>query len=152
MQPENQVLSEIVHNVFPTMRQYENDVPKNFKRPCFLFINPDHNTTTQELTAFMYRVTKSFTVYAFASEQKNGNPDELLQTKNALIDYVLGVKKYPIPDTDRQFFTVELVSAETNDIRAVTTFEFQLSRIIMRNRRRPQKDKIQKVVNEFTVE
>ena len=152
MQPENQVLSEIVHTVFPNVRQYENDVPEGFTRPCFLFINPDRNTTTQELTAFMYRVTKSFVVYAFEKKQQDGNPDALLQTKNAIIDYVLGIKKYPILDTDRQFFTVELVSAETDDIRAVTTFEFQLSRVIMRDRRQSKKDKIHKVVNEFTIE
>ena len=61
--PQNSVFSEIVKEVFGDIQQYETDVPQNFSRPCFLFINPDKTTRTKEMTASSYKVMQNYEIY-----------------------------------------------------------------------------------------
>lgn len=151
--PQNSVFSEIVKTVFGDIQQYETDVPENFKRPCFLFINPDKNTRTQELTGKIYKVTKSYEIYYFARETEEGLPDveSLADYKDQFMDYLMGLKKVPIPGTDR-YYTIEQVSADTDDVNSMVAFMIEVSRVLSRDLRRPVVPKIRKVVNKITVD
>lgn len=154
MLEENQVLSNIFKNVYPNWMQYESDVPQNFKRPCFLFLNPDANEDTEIMSAFAYKSTKNYTVYAFvhneneAKESHIDRIDLLSKVKVDILEYVAGAIKYPIPNSDRRFMTVERVSATANEPSGFVQFSFRLSRILSRDLRRPVVPKIMHVYNE----
>ncbi len=151
--PQNSVFSEIVKEVFGNITQYETDVPENFERPCFLFINPDKNTSTQELTGRIYKVTKSYEIYFFAkeTEEKLSDVESLTEYKDRFVDYLMGLKKIPIPNTDR-FYTVERVAADTDDINSMVAFMIEVSRILPRDLRRQVVPKIEKVVNKISID
>lgn len=146
--PENRVFSDIVKEVFGDIRQYETDVPEDFERPCFLFINPDKSVQTEELTKAMYKETRTYEIYMFCIE---GDVTGLTINKDKFIDYLMGLKKVPIPDTGR-YFTIEQVAADTNDTDFVVAYMVRVSRIKSRDLRRPQVDKIRKVVNKVILD
>lgn len=146
--PQNSVFSEIVKEVFGDIQQYETDVPQNFNRPCFLFINPDKTTRTKELTASSYKVMKNYEIYFFAVED---DIEVLTRYKESFIDYLMGLKKIPIPNTDR-YYTIEQVAADTDDVNSMVAFMIEVSRVLSRNLRRPNVPKIRKVVNKITVD
>ena len=108
--PQNSVFSEIVKEVFGDIQQYETDVPQNFSRPCFLFINPDKTTRTKEMTASSYKAKQNYEIYFFSTED---DVESLTSYKDSFVDYLMGVKKVPIPGTDR-YYTVEQVAADTD--------------------------------------
>lgn len=143
--PVNSVFSEIVKEVFGEVLQYETDVPEGFNRPCFLFINPDKSTKTEELTKTLYRETKLYEIYMFCVE---GDVYGLTDNKEKLIDYLMGVKKVPIPGTDK-YYTLEDIAADTNDVESVVAFMIKVSQVKSRNLRRPQSEKINKVINKI---
>lgn len=154
---DSKVIVNIIATVFPKIKIYENDVPQNFERPCFLIVRPDKNTTTRELTGAVYEEAKLFTVFAFDEmpDDTNSNVDKVSQemesTKHSLIDYVMGTPKYPIPESDRRYLTVEIVSAEADDVNAVTEFTFRTKRTLPRDLRRPKAEKIKKIVSNGVV-
>lgn len=147
--PQNAVFSEVVREVFGDIQQYETDVPQNFVRPCFLFINPDKETKTKELSAGLYQIFYRFEIYFFAKED---DVEGLTHYKNELVDYLMGVKKVLIPDTDRRFFLIENIAADTDDINSMVAFMVEVSRIQNRNRRIAQAPKIKKIVNTLKVD
>lgn len=146
--PENRVFSEIVKEVFGDILQYETDVPEDFERPCFLFINPDKSIQTEELTKAMYKETRTYEIYMFCKENDVTN---LTIYKEKFIDYLMGQKKVPIPDTGR-YFTIEQVAADTNDADFVVAFMVRVSRIRCRDLRRPKSEKIRKVINKVILD
>lgn len=146
--PQNSVFSEIVKEVFGDIQQYETDVPQNFSRPCFLFINPDKTTRTKEMTASSYKVMQNYEIYFFATED---DVENLTSYKDSFVDYLMGVKKIPIPGTER-YYTVEQVAADTDDVNSMVAFMIEVSRVKARNLRRPQVPKIRKIVNSISVD
>lgn len=146
--PQNSVFSEIVKEVFGDIQQYETDVPQNFSRPCFLFINPDKTTRTKEMTASSYKAMQNYEIYFFATED---DVESLTSYKDSFVDYLMGVKKVPIPGTDR-YYTVEQVAADTDDVNSMVAFMIEVSRILPRNLRRHDVPKINKVVNKIIVD
>ncbi len=146
--PQNSVFSEIVKEVFGDIQQYETDVPQNFSRPCFLFINPDKTTRTKEMTASSYKVMQNYEIYFFATEN---DVENLTSYKDSFVDYLMGVKKIPIPGTDR-YYTVEQVAADTDDVNSMVAFMIEVSRVKARNLRRSQVSKIRKIVNSISVD
>lgn len=146
--PQNSVFSEIVKEVFGDIQQYETDVPQNFSRPCFLFINPDKTTRTKEMTASSYKVMQNYEIYFFATED---DVESLTSYKDSFVDYLMGVKKIPIPGTDR-YYTVEQVAADTDDVNSMVAFMVEVSRVKARNLRRPGVPKIRKIVNSISVD
>lgn len=154
---DSKVIVNIIATVFPKITIYENDVPQNFDRPCFLIIRPDKNTTTREITRTVYEETKLFTIYAFDElpDDVKSNVDmisqEMESTKHALIDYIMGVPKHLIPDTDRRYITVEIVNVESDDVNAVSEFTLRTKRMLSRDLRKPKVNKIMEVVNNGTV-
>ena len=66
--PENRVFSEIVKEIFGDILQYETDVPEDFTRPCFLFINPDKTTRTEPLTKAAYKAVYRYEIYGFSED------------------------------------------------------------------------------------
>lgn len=146
--PQNSVFSEIVKEVFGDIQQYETDVPQNFSRPCFLFINPDKTTRTKEMTASSYKVMQNYEIYFFATED---DVESLTSYKDSFVDYLMGVKKIPIPGTDR-YYTVEQVAADTDDVNSMVAFMIEVSRVKARNLRRPGVPKIRKIVNSISVD
>ncbi len=150
---QNSVFSEIVKEVFGDIIQYETDVPENFERPCFLFINPDKNTSTQELTRRIYKVTKNYEIYFFAkeTEEKLSDVESLTEYKDRFVDYLMGLKKIPIPNTER-FYTIERVAADTDDINSMVAFMIEVSRILPRDLRRQIVPKIEKVINKISID
>lgn len=146
--PENRVFSDIVKEVFGDIRQYETDVPEDFERPCFLFINPDKSVQTEELTKAMYKETRTYEIYMFCTE---GDVTGLTINKDKFVSYLMGTKKVPIPDTER-YFTIEQVVADTNDTDFVVAFMIRVSRVRSRDLRRPKADKIRQVVNKITLD
>lgn len=154
---DSKVIVNIIATVFPGVQIYENDVPEGFIRPCFLIVRPDKNTTVRELTKAAYEETKLFEVYAFDElpDDMKTNIDKVSQeieaTKHSLIDYVMGVPKHLIPGSDRRYLTVELVSAEADDVNAVSAFMFRTKRTLPRDLRRPKVEKIMEVVNNGVV-
>ena len=146
--PQNSVFSEIVKEVFGDIQQYETDVPQNFSRPCFLFINPDKTTRTKEMTASSYKVMQNYEIYFFATED---DVESLTSYKDSFVDYLMGVKKIPIPGTDR-YYTVEQVAADTDDVNSMVAFMIEVSRVKSRNLRRPWVPKIRKIVNSISVD
>lgn len=146
--PQNSVFSEIVKEVFGDIQQYETDVPQNFSRPCFLFINPDKTTRTKEMTASSYKVMQNYEIYFFATED---DVESLTSYKDSFVDYLMGVKKIPIPGTDR-YYTVEQVAADTDDVNSMVAFMIEVSRVKARNLRRPGVPKIRKIINSISVD
>lgn len=146
--PENRALSDIVKEVFGDIMQYQIDVPEKFKRPCFLFINPDKSTKTEELTKTLYKETKTYEIYMYCAED---DVDSLTLNKEKLIDYLMGLKKIPIPDTER-FFTIEKVVADTDDVNSMVAFMIEVFRVKSRNLRRNSVPKIQHIVNKVSIE
>ena len=146
--PQNSVFSEIVKEVFGDIQQYETDVPQNFSRPCFLFINPDKTTRTKEMTASSYKAMQNYEIYFFATED---DVESLTSYKDSFVDYLMGVKKVPIPGTDR-YYTVEQVAADTDDVNSMVAFMIEVSRVKARNLRRPAVPKIRKIVNSISVD
>lgn len=146
--PQNSVFSEVVKKVFGDIKQYETDVPQDFIRPCFLFINPDKNTRTQELTAVMYKTMQDYEIYFFSKED---DVEALTGYKDIFVDYLMGVKKIPIPGTDR-YFTIERVAADTDDVNSMVAFMIEVSRIRSRDIRRKPVPKINHVVNKIIVD
>lgn len=63
----------------------------------------------------------------------------------------MGLKKIPIPNTDR-YYTIEQVAADTDDVNSMVAFMIEVSRVLLRNLRRPNVPKIRKVVNKITVD
>lgn len=145
---QNFVFSEVIREVFGDVKQYEQDVPQNFIRPCFLFINPDKSTRTQELTATMYKIIQSYEIYFFAVED---DVETLTSYKDALVDYLMGVKKIVIPGTNH-YFTIEQVVADTDDVNSMVAFMIEVSRTRSRNLRRSAVNKIKDVINHVKVE
>lgn len=154
---DSKVLVNIIATIFPNVTIYENDVPQNFERPCFLIIRPDKNTTTRELTRTAYEETKVFTIYAFDKlpDDMKSNIDviskEIEATKHSLIDYIMGEPKHLIPNTDNRYLTVELANVEADDVNAVSEFTVRTKRILQRNLRKPKSNKIMEVVNNGTI-
>ena len=146
--PQNSVFSEIVKEVFGDIQQYETDVPQNFSRPCFLFINPDKTTRTKEMTASSYKAMQNYEIYFFATED---DVESLTSYKDSFVDYLMRVKKVPIPGTDR-YYTVEQVAADTDDVNSMVAFMIEVSRVKARNLRRPAVPKIRKIVNSISVD
>ncbi len=146
--PQNSVFSEIVKEVFGDIQQYETDVPQNFSRPCFLFINPDKTTRTQELTASAYKVMQNYEIYFFAVEE---DVEALTSYKDSFVDYLMGLKKIPIPGTDR-FYAVEQVAADTDDVNSMVAFMIEVSRVRARDLRRPKAPKIRRIVNSILID
>ena len=146
--PQNSVFSEIVKEVFGDIQQYETDVPQNFSRPCFLFINPDKTTRTKEMTASSYKAMQNYEIYFFATED---DVESLTSYKDSFVDYLMGVKKVPIPGTDR-YYTVEQVAEDTDDVNSMVAFMIEVSRVKARNLRRPAVPKIRKIVNSISVD
>lgn len=146
--PQNSVFSEIVKTVFGDIQQYETDVPQNFTRPCFLFINPDKNTRTQELTGAIYKTMQDYEIYFFATED---DVEALTEYKEAFVDYLMGLKKIPIPETDR-FYTIERVAADTDDVNSMVAFMIEVSRARARDLRRPTVPQIRKLVNSISID
>ena len=146
--PQNSVFSEIVKEVFGDIQQYETDVPQNFSRPCFLFINPDKTTRTKEMTASSHKAMQNYEIYFFATED---DVESLTSYKDSFVDYLMGVKKVPIPGTDR-YYTVEQVAADTDDVNSMVAFMIEVSRVKARNLRRPAVPKIRKIVNSISVD
>ncbi len=146
--PQNSIFSEIVKEVFGDIQQYETDVPQNFSRPCFLFINPDKTTRTKEMTASSYKAMQNYEIYFFATED---DVESLTSYKDSFVDYLMGVKKVPIPGTDR-YYTVEQVAADTDDVNSMVAFMIEVSRVKARNLRRPAVPKIRKIVNSISVD
>lgn len=157
MLEENQVLSNIFEAVYPGWKQYEGDVPQNFMRPCFLFLNPESNEDTEILSAAAYKTIKNFTVYAFVHNEKEAKEahidriDLLSEVKERVLDYVAGAIKYPIPNSDRRFMTMERASARTSEPGGFIEFSFRMSRILSRNLRRPPVPKIMYVRNDANI-
>lgn len=145
---QNSVFSEIVKEVFGDIQQYETDVPQNFTRPCFLFINPDKTTRTNELTASAYKVMKNYEIYFFAIED---DVEALTSYKDSFLDYLMGLKKIPIPGTNR-YYTIEQVAADTDDVNSMVGFMIEVSRVLSRNLRGPSVPKIRKVINKITID
>lgn len=145
--PQNSVFSEIVKEVFGDIQQYETDVPQNFSRPCFLFINPDKTTRTKEMTASSYKVMQNYEIYFFAMED---DVESLTSYKDSFVDYLMGVKKIPIPGTER-YYTIEQVAADTDDMNSMVAFMIEVSRVKIRNLRRPEVPKIGKIVNNISI-
>lgn len=146
--PQNSVFSEIVKEVFGDIQQYETDVPQNFSRPCFLFINPDKATRTNEMTASSYKVMQNYELYFFAVED---DVEALTSYKEVFVDYLMGVKKIPIPGTDR-YYTIEQVAADTDDVNSMVAFMVEVSRVKARNLRRPVVPKIKRIVNSISID
>lgn len=146
--PQNSVFSKIVKTVFGDIQQYETDVPENFKRPCFLFINPDKSTRTQELTTAIYKTMQNYEIYFFAAED---DVEALTEYKDTFVDYLMGLKKIPIPETDR-FYTIERVAADTDDVNSMVAFMIEVSRVRARDLRRPTVPKIRKMVNSISID
>lgn len=128
--------------------QYEDDVPQDFTRPCFLFINPDKSTRTEPLTKAIYKVTYRYEMYGFSDD---GDADGLRNMKDKLVDYLMGTPKIQIPGTNR-YFTIENVEADTNDVDYVTAVMVEVSQVRTRDLRRKPVSKINKIVNEITVD
>ena len=145
--PQNSVFSEIVKEVFGDIQQYETDVPQNFSRPCFLFINPDKTTRTKEMTASTYKIIQNYEIYFFAMED---DVESLTSYKDFFVDYLMGVKKIPIPGTGR-YYTIEQVAADTDDMNSMVAFMIEVSRVKIRNLRRPEVPKIGKIVNSISI-
>lgn len=145
--PQNSVFSEVVKEVFGDIQQYETDVPQNFSRPCFLFINPDKTTRTKEMTASSYKVMQNYEIYFFAMED---DVESLTSYKDSFVDYLMGVKKIPIPGTER-YYTIEQVAADTDDMNSMVAFMIEVSRVKIRNLRRPEVPKIGKIVNNISI-
>lgn len=145
--PQNSVFSGIVKEIFGDIQQYETDVPQNFTRPCFLFINPDKSTRTQELTAAIYKTMQDYEIYFFATED---DVEALAKYKDTFVDYLMGVKKIPIPETDR-FYTIERVAADTDDVNSMVAFMIEVSRVRARDLRRPTVSKIKKVAVDIKI-
>lgn len=146
--PEHMTFSEIVKEIFGEIKQYEDDVPQDFIRPCFLFINPDKSTRTEPLTKAIYKVTYRYEMYGFSME---GDADGLRDMKDKLVDYLMGTPKIPISNSDR-YFTIENVEADTNDVDYVSAVMVEVSEIMNRNLRRASVPKINKIINEITVD
>lgn len=146
--PQNSVFSEIVKIVFGDVRQYETDVPEDFERPCFLFINPDKNTRTQELTGALYKTMQSYEIYFYSVDD---DVEALTSCKDEFVDYLMGLKKVPIPGTDR-YYTIEQVAAETDDVNSIVAFMIEVSRVRSRNLRRQTVPKIRQIVNSITID
>lgn len=145
--PQNSVFSEVVKEVFGDIQQYETDVPQNFSRPCFLFINPDKTTRTKEMTASSYKVMQNYEIYFFAMED---DVESLTSYKDSFVDYLMRVKKIPIPGTER-YYTIEQVAADTDDMNSMVAFMIEVSRVKIRNLRRPEVPKIGKIVNNISI-
>lgn len=154
---DSQVIVNILSTVFPKIRIYENDVPEKFHRPCLLIVRPDNNTTVRELTAAVYEESKVFTVYAFDEkpDEKKSNIDmiskEMEGTKHSLLHYIMGTPKYLIPNSNRRFLTVEIVSVSADSMEAVTEFTIRTKKTLSRDLRRPKTEKIMSVVCNGTV-
>ncbi len=146
--PQNSIFSEIVKEVFGDIQQYETDVPQNFERPCFLFINPDKATRTTELTATIYKVTQTYEIYFYAMED---DIETLTKYKDSFVDYLMGIKKIPLPNTER-YYTVEQVIADTDDINSMVIFMIEVSRVKSRDLRRSKVPKIKKIVNNILLD
>lgn len=146
--PQNSVFSAIVKEVFGDICQYETDVPEDFERPCFLFINPDKNTRTQELTGALYKVMKNYEIYFYSIED---DVEALAKYKDEFVDYLMGLKKIPIPGTDR-YFTIEQVAAETDDVNSIVAFMIEVSRVMPRNLRRQSVPKIKNIINSISID
>jgi len=145
--PENKVFSDIVKELYSDLTQYETDVPQNFERPCFLFINPCKSSRTEELTMRCYKQLQEYEMIFFGVID---DVEMLTEYKNSFIDYLLGVKKIPIPESDR-FFTIERVSENTNDTESLVIFTVEISRVLARNLRRPVFDKISGFENSIII-
>lgn len=146
--PEHMAFSEIVKEIFGEIEQYEDDVPQDFTRPCFLFINPDKSTRTEPLTKAIYKVTYRYEIYGFSAE---GDADGLRDMKDKLVDYLMGTPKIPISNSGR-YFTIENVEADTNDLEYVSAVMVEVSEIMNRNLRRASVPKINRIINEITVD
>lgn len=147
--PPNAAFSEVVKELFGDIQQYETDIPQNFARPCFLFINPDKETKTKELSAGLHQIFYRYEIQFYAVED---DVEGLTHYKNEFIDYLMSVKKVLIPDTDRRYFLIENVAADVNDFWSMVTFMVEVSRIQNRNRRIAQAPKIRKIVNTLKVD
>lgn len=146
--PENRVFSEIVKEIFGDILQYETDVPEDFTRPCFLFINPDKTTRTEPLTKAAYKAVYRYEIYGFSED---GDVDGLRERKDKIVDYLMGCPKIPIPDTDR-YFTIENVDSDTNDADFVSLIMVDVSEIKKRDLRRKSVPKIRRIVNQISVD
>lgn len=146
--PENRVFSEIVKEIFGDILQYETDVPEDFTRPCFLFINPDKTTRTEVLTKAAYKAVYRYEIYGFSED---GDVDGLRKRKDMLVDYLMGCPKIPIPDTDR-YFTIENVDSDTNDADFVSIVMVDVSEIRRRDLRRKAVPKINKIIKQISVD
>ncbi len=146
--PQNAVFSEIVKEIFGDVQQYETDVPQNFERPCVLFINPDKTTRTKEMTASSYKIIQNYEIYFFATED---DIEALTSYKDSFVDYLMGLKKIPIPNTER-YYTVEQVAADTDDVNSMVAFVIEVSRICSRDLRRSAVSKIERIVNRISID
>lgn len=100
------------------------------------------------MTASSYKAMQNYEIYFFATED---DVESLTSYKDSFVDYLMGVKKVPIPGTDR-YYTVEQVAADTDDVNSMVAFMIEVSRILPRNLRRHDVPKINKVVNKIIVD
>lgn len=91
---------------------------------------------------------QNYEIYFFATED---DVESLTSYKDSFVDYLMGVKKVPIPGTDR-YYTVEQVAADTDDVNSMVAFMIEVSRVKARNLRRPAVPKIRKIVNSISVD
>lgn len=145
---ENEMLKTVVKELFPGIKLYENDVPKDFKRPCFIFIEPEDRSDTEELTKIVMKVTKTMTMYAFYPED-NGNLGNELRQK--LQEYLMREKKHLIPGSNGRYFTVESCSTDTNKVECLIEYAMRISRTVSRNLPRPQAEIIRNIVTDFKI-
>lgn len=146
--PEHMVFSEIVREIFGEIIQYEDDVPQDFKRPCFLFINPSKNSKVDQLTKALYKETLRYEIYGFANEN---DVDGLYNMRDKLMDYLIGTPKIKLPETE-QYFTIENIEADTNYTDYVTGFMIEVSRLRKRNLKRVPVNKISTIINRTIVD
>lgn len=140
MREENLVLSNIVKDVFPDTKQYEGDVPQNFTRPCFLFINPAKTDRTTVVSAFMYKAQNTYTVYYFSPKEEQAKQmgidrlDHMTDVLQKVRHHAASGTKWPIPNSDRRFLTIEQISADAHEDADYIEFTFVVSRFIKRER------------------
>lgn len=144
MTDENEVLKAIVMKLFPSATLYENDVPTEFKRPCFVFIEPGDRTDTKELTKAILKVSRTIPLYGFYEEDNSSQGKEMQQK---LLEYLMRDKKHLIPDSDRRYLTLDSCSVNDNTADFFLEFSICFSRTVMRNMSRSEATPIRHIVH-----
>lgn len=124
---ENRWVLSILKELFPGIKIYENDVPKDFKRPNFVLIEPVDKISIKEVTKLSVQRTVNVTLYMYYEE---GKTDVAVNMEASFMQRLYSQKKHLIPDSDKRYLTLEECGSNTDTVENLIEFSIQVSRTL----------------------